>query len=82
MYTAQVAQLLGELLVHPHGVAYIASKRYYFGVGGGTSEFIDILNTITSSTTGVNVPLWKVEIVEVLEDKFSNIREIVKIVYN
>ena len=30
-------------LSYPNGVAYIASKRYYFGVGGGTSEFIQYM---------------------------------------
>jgi len=105
-----------DFLAYPGGTAYIASKRYYFGVGGGTSEFIELLNRVTmrdrkdiqdirmrsaqheadvnsvaSTGTGNSKgngngmddqdSVWNIETVAVLEDKSSNIREILKVTY-
>ena len=36
-------KLMKGLLKKPHGVAYIAAKTYYFGVGGGTRMFEDLV---------------------------------------
>ena len=41
---SQIAGLLNEHLVYPNGIAYVATKRYYFGVGGGSTEFINCMN--------------------------------------
>lgn len=114
LYSSQSCRQMAELLKflkYPGGTAYIASKRYYFGVGGGTVEFIDLLNKTTlkdradiqqqkraaatsaSSSNNLTVTMdmdldmgdhsavWAVEVVTVLEDKSSNIREILKITY-
>lgn len=29
--------------LHPDGVAYMAAKKYYFGVGGGTRQFLSVV---------------------------------------
>ena len=46
----------------------VAAKRYYFGVGGGTTLFKDLVT---------NCRLLVIDRVEVIEDGSSNIREIV-----
>lgn len=28
---------------HPHGVVYMAAKKHYFGVGGGSRRFISVV---------------------------------------
>merc|ERR550534_2679667 len=50
------------------GIALFAGKRYYFGCGGGTEAFVRNLP-----------PTLEAKVVEVIEDKRSNIREIVEI---
>lgn len=32
-----------QCLVRPHGVVYMAAKKYYFGVGGGTRRFLSVV---------------------------------------
>ncbi len=32
-----------QLLQPPHGVALVAAKRYYFGVGGGMKSFCSLV---------------------------------------
>ena len=54
-------------LLSDAGVATIASKRYYFGVGGGTQELARISPSHSMSMS----------VVRVFEDGISNIREIV-----
>ena len=52
-----------------NGVALIASKRFYFGVGGGTL----VLTELIRQRGGV----LSCELLEVFEDGHSNIREII-----
>jgi hypothetical protein len=52
------------------GVALVASKRFYFGVGGGTFT----LETLVKARR-----LLSYEVVLVVEDGQSNIREIVQL---
>ena len=54
-------------LLSDSGIAIIASKRYYFGVGGGTQELARICASYSMSMS----------IARVFEDGVSNIREIV-----
>jgi hypothetical protein len=35
----ELYSLLKATVARPHGVALVASKTYYFGVGGGTRDF-------------------------------------------
>lgn len=57
-------------LLSQNGCALIAAKRFYFGVGGSTAEFIQYSKR------------WKdmeCEVVKVLEDGKSNVREILRL---
>ena len=75
--------LIKQLLKYPNGIAYVAAKRYYFGVGGGTSDFIQIFNStrLQANSIGPNIVHYSIETVKIIEDRFSNIREILKITY-
>jgi hypothetical protein len=79
-------------LLSPTGIALIASKRFYFGVGGGTytlnslveeavgSSAITGTSSSTNSTHGsASVGLFQLEVLEVFEDGASNVREIIKL---
>lgn len=33
-----------QCLCHPCGVVYLAGKKHYFGVGGGTRQFLQVVN--------------------------------------
>jgi hypothetical protein len=61
-----------ESHLEPNGVALIASKKYYFGVGGGTFD-LENLASRSSSTL-------KYSLVKAFEDGQSNIREVIKLV--
>jgi hypothetical protein len=54
----------------PEGQAFVASKKYYFGVGGGTTDFIHRVNS--------GGQLFA-EVVETFSDGKSNIREILRL---
>lgn len=32
-----------QCLLRPQGVVYMAAKKYYFGVGGGTRRFLSVV---------------------------------------
>nr|XP_043634390.1 histidine protein methyltransferase 1 homolog [Erigeron canadensis] len=36
-------ELIKKCTSHPHGVVYMAAKKYYFGVGGGSRRFISLV---------------------------------------
>lgn len=36
-------ELIKKCMSHPHGVVYMAAKKYYFGVGGGSRRFISLV---------------------------------------
>ncbi len=55
------------------GIAILATKRYYFGVGGGIASFESILEKNYST-----LPM-KLEYVESYEDGVSNVRDIIVI---
>ena len=54
----------------PGGVALIAAKTYYFGVGGGTAAFVDLVNKEGG---------MRVATVATLDDGASNKREILEL---
>jgi hypothetical protein len=54
-----------------NGIALIASKRYYFGVGGGVA----LLENLISSS----VCLFDYQIIMSVDDGKSNIRDVVKL---
>lgn len=59
-----------QVLQPPHGVVYVAAKSFYFGVGGSTTSFMELVKAdgILECTQ-----VWKVE------DGVSNKREILKL---
>jgi len=59
-----------EAHLSENGVALIASKRFYFGVGGGTLELMELIR---------QRPILRCEVLEVFEDGHSNIREIISL---
>ena len=56
----------------PNGIAYLATKRFYFGVGGGTLTFQNLMN---------EYPEFEMEIIQSFEDGKSNIRDLLVIKY-
>jgi len=52
------------------GVCFIASKKFYFGVGGGTSQFIDFVEQKGN---------FDIKCVKEINDGMSNIREILEL---
>jgi predicted nicotinamide N-methyase len=67
------ARLLVRHLRVGTGVAYIATKRYYFGVGGGSDCFRDALAAQSSPDH------FKVETIEVYDSGEGNIRELLQV---
>jgi hypothetical protein len=73
LYTSDLCQRMGillETLLKDDGVALLATKRYYFGVGGGTLSFTSAIDA-----RGILV----CEVVKSIEDGQSNIRDIIKV---
>ena len=66
---AETAELLSRHLKRRTGVAYIATKRYYFGVGGGTRFLCDALEKNTAHK-------FHIETLEVYDTGAGNIREL------
>ncbi len=60
-------------LLSPRGVALIAAKRYYFGIGGSTDAFLDLVREDDEKKE------WIASVGHVVEDGRSNIREILVI---
>ncbi|KAK8556246.1 hypothetical protein V6N13_064304 [Hibiscus sabdariffa] len=58
--------LIKKCMIHPHGVVYMAGKKHYFGVGGGTRQFLSMLEKegVMSAT-----------LVAEVADGSSNVRE-------
>ncbi len=52
------------------GICFIASKKYYFGVGGGTSQFIEYVNSKNE---------LDIKSVHEINDGMSNMRQILEI---
>jgi predicted nicotinamide N-methyase len=67
------ARLLVKHLKVGTGVAFIATKRYYFGVGGGSDCFRDALIAEPSPNK------FQVETLEVYDNGAGNIRELLKV---
>jgi len=65
-YYPSLWSLLQRLLA-PGGRALVAAKRYYFGIGGSTRAFQELVRA---------TPGWDVRVVDTVEDGKSNIREI------
>lgn len=62
-------------------MAVLSNKRFYFGVGGGSTYFADILQDynnhyLTPTRDGTPSYQWSVETVQSVTDGASNIRDI------
>lgn len=71
LYTASSCRRVHAILqahLHPAGFALLATKRFYFGLGGGTREFQGLLGAPLRCT-----------VVKSFEDGQSNVREILHI---
>jgi hypothetical protein len=68
------AYLLSKHLKVGTGVAYIATKRYYFGVGGGSDCFRLALSALSSLEMRFHV-----ETLQVFDNGAGNIRELLKV---
>lgn len=69
-------------LLSEHGVLLVAAKRFYFGVGGSTGEFIrqlDEWNKGTDQGSGRSRSRFKATVAHTVEDGKSNVREILHI---
>lgn len=69
------ARFITKHLKKESGVAYVATKRYYFGVGGGSDAFQDGLR-VFSSTSQNQID---VEILQVYDNGAGNIRELLRV---
>ena len=65
----ETAELLSRHLKPGTGVAYISTKRYYFGVGGGTKCLCDALHKQKTHK-------YHIETLEVYDNGAGNIREL------
>ena len=65
-----VAQAIARHLSRPSGVAFVATKRYYFGTGGGTRAFVAALPS-----------QLRADVVSTFEDGASNLREILRVTW-
>ncbi|CAH8306611.1 unnamed protein product [Eruca vesicaria subsp. sativa] len=65
-------ELVKRCLAYPDGAVYMAAKKYYFGVGGGTRQFLSMIEKdgVLAST-----------LVSEVKDGSSNVREVWKLSY-
>eukprot|EP00547_Thalassionema_nitzschioides_P013385 CAMPEP_0194262432 /NCGR_PEP_ID=MMETSP0158-20130606/46541_1 /TAXON_ID=33649 /ORGANISM="Thalassionema nitzschioides, Strain L26-B" /LENGTH=357 /DNA_ID=CAMNT_0039002589 /DNA_START=88 /DNA_END=1161 /DNA_ORIENTATION=+ len=80
--TAQAtAQLMARHLIPTNGVGLVATKRYYFGCGGGTEAFREAAasqeNVIVDNNRSYKLDI---SLVEVYDNGAGNIRELLKVV--
>ncbi|XP_062109246.1 uncharacterized protein LOC133819885 isoform X3 [Humulus lupulus] len=77
VYSVTVFQRLYELIKkcmsYPHGLVYMAAKKHYFGVGGGTRQFLAMVE---------KDGLMAYSLVAEVTDGSSNVREVWKLSYN
>ena len=69
----ETAELIAKHLRPNTGVAYVATKRYYFGVRGGTNCLVDALNNYSGNKQ------LDIQVVEEYDNGVGNIRDLVRI---
>ena len=74
----ETAMLLARHLVPETGVGLVATKRYYFGVGGGSDALREAARKKLVVVNQLNY-LVHIETVQVYEDGTSNIRDLLKV---
>ncbi|GKV28635.1 hypothetical protein SLEP1_g37659 [Rubroshorea leprosula] len=63
-------ELIKKCISRQHGVVYLAAKKHYFGVGGGTRQFLSMVEKDGVMATGL---------VAEVADGSSNVREVWKL---
>ncbi|XP_038888789.1 histidine protein methyltransferase 1 homolog [Benincasa hispida] len=63
-------KLITQCLSRPHGVVYLAGKKHYFGVGGGTRRFLSVLEKEGEMVS---------KLIAEVADGSSNVREVWKL---
>ncbi|GAB4844060.1 hypothetical protein Ancab_014024 [Ancistrocladus abbreviatus] len=63
-------RLIKMCISRPHGIVYMAAKKYYFGVGGGTRRFLSIVE---------KDGLMATSLIAEVADGSSNVREVWKL---
>ncbi|KAG8377662.1 hypothetical protein BUALT_Bualt08G0056200 [Buddleja alternifolia] len=63
-------KLIKKCLRNPHGIVYMAAKKYYFGVGGGSRRFLSIVEKDGALASSL---------VAEVTDGSSNVREVWKL---
>lgn len=63
-------ELIKKCMNRPHGVVYMAAKKYYFGVGGGTRRFLSVVE---------KDGILSANLVAEVADGSSNLREVWKL---
>ncbi|KAL0366746.1 UNVERIFIED_CONTAM: Histidine protein methyltransferase 1 [Sesamum radiatum] len=63
-------KLIKKCLSNPHGVVYMAAKKYYFGVGGGSRRFLALVEKDGAFASSL---------VAEVADGSSNVREVWKL---
>ena len=71
---SDTANLIARHLKADTGVALIATKRYYFGVGGGSDSLKEALSS--ASSAGLS---FEIDTLNVYDDGSSNIRELLQV---
>ena len=69
-----IIEIIKSCLKFNTGIALIATKRYYFGVGGGTNQFLLDIEKASSSLSTLTAT-----VIQSYEDGISNIRDIILI---
>ena len=73
----QVAYFLQQCLTAGRGVALLATKRFYFGVGGGTLQFQELCNSLSASPIASMDGKLTATVIQSFEDGHSNVRDII-----
>jgi hypothetical protein len=68
---SDTAKLMARHLKPETGVGYVATKRYYFGVGGGVDSFLHCAGALDSQLA--------IDRVQVYDSGSGNIREVLKV---
>jgi hypothetical protein len=74
--TRETAEFLVNHLQVETGVALIATKRYYFGVGGGTDEFLAVLETQRCTLRG---KMWRPRVERIQEFNQGTVRDLLQV---
>ena len=83
LYSVQAAHetavLISRLLRPETGLAWVASKRYYFGVGGGVDAFVQAAQVLPPTLYNGDAYQLVVKTIQVYDNGKANIRELLRV---